>query len=112
MTLMQLMTRMMMGRTPCGGRMQGKPQSGQESVREELDKNGDGYDFDDQNYHGTGDDDSQEIRYCCSWFKRESGRNRIRMEYNDFDHYEGTGDEEDNSGEITTVTVVCCYFSG
>ena len=58
MTLMQLMTRMMIGRTPCGGRMQGKPQSGQESVREELDMSGDGYDFDNQDYHGIGGDDS------------------------------------------------------
>ena len=56
MTLMQLMTRMMIGRTPCGGRMQGKPQSGQESVREELDMSGDGYDFDNQDYHGIGGD--------------------------------------------------------
>ena len=34
------------------------------------------------------------------------------MEYDDFDHYERTGDKEDNSGDITTVTVVCCYYSG
>ena len=27
----------MIGQTPCGGRMHGKPQSGQESVKEELD---------------------------------------------------------------------------
>ena len=28
------------------------------------------------------------------------------MEYDNFDHYEGTGDEEGNSGDMTTVTVV------
>ena len=31
---------MMIGLTPCGGSMQGKPQSGQESVNEELELNG------------------------------------------------------------------------
>ena len=29
---------MIIGQTPCGGSMQGKPQSGQESVKEELDE--------------------------------------------------------------------------
>ena len=30
----------MIGLTPCGGSMQGKPQSGQESVKEELELKG------------------------------------------------------------------------